>query len=64
MSTALFCRTKIVAGHRIPVWIEALFATIADDRRVRVRNQNNNLMFDGTEWLYDECWKRGYFGDI
>lgn len=33
----------------------------ADGTRVLVRNFTGNILFDGTLWLFEQCWRRGYF---
>jgi hypothetical protein len=32
-----------------------------DGERVIVKNEDGNVMFDGSRWLFDQCWKRGWF---
>lgn len=45
------------------VFDEDLRVVFDDGKRVVVHNQDANVMFDGTRWLFDQCWKRGYFCD-
>ena len=37
-------------------------AVVFDDgHRMIVVNGSGNVMFDGTKWLFEACWARGYF---
>lgn len=40
---------------------ESLQVVYADDSRVMVKDQDGNVMFDGTRWLFEQCWRRGWF---
>lgn len=42
---------------------EELRVIFDDGLRVIVKDQDGNIMFDGSRWLFDQCWIKGYFGE-
>lgn len=51
---------RAIAGW---AWGDELMAVFDDGRRVIVKNQDGNVMLDCSRFVFDECWKRGWFTD-
>lgn len=65
-----FQRYKKIMGIDIPCWPQERLVARIDDEGVRVAVFTYHApllslpMFLGSVELYDELWKRGYFGDL
>lgn len=40
---------------------ESLMVVYNDGARVIVKNEEGNVMLDCSRWLFEQCWKRGWF---
>lgn len=52
-------RKQILRGFREQ--FEPVFEAFNDGTRVVITSIDGNVMFDGTQWLFDQCLALGYF---